>query len=44
MGKEIKTTTFSKDNPIIETSSKQKQKQISNVTPPSKPKEIKTTK
>ena len=36
-----KTTTFSKDNPIVEISSKQSQTQIQNVTPPVKTKESK---
>lgn len=33
---EYKTITFSKDNPIIEISTKQSQIQIQNVTPPVK--------
>lgn len=36
-----KTLTFSKDNPIIEISSKQSQIQEQNITPPSMPKESK---
>lgn len=36
-----KTVTFSKDNPIIELSSKQSQTQNENVTPPVRPKELK---
>lgn len=36
-----KTVTFSKDNPIIEISSKQSQIQEQNITPPSMPKESK---
>lgn len=36
-----KTVTFSKDNPIIEISSKQSPVQTKNITPPVKPKEIK---
>lgn len=36
-----KTVTFSKDNPIIEISSKQSQVQIQNATPPVMPKEAK---
>lgn len=36
-----KTATFSKDNPIIEISSKQSPVQTQNITPPVKPKEIK---
>lgn len=38
---EYKTVTFSKDNPIIEISSKQSQVQIQNATPPVMPKEAK---
>lgn len=37
----VKTLTFSKDNPIIEISSKQSQIKNNNVTPPSMPKELK---
>lgn len=37
----IKTTKFSKDNHIVEISSKQSNVQIKNVIPPVKPKEIK---
>ena len=36
-----KTVTFSKDNPIVEISSKQSQTQTQNVIPPIKPKESK---
>lgn len=36
-----KTVTFSKDNPIVEISSKQSQIQEQNFTPPSMPKESK---
>lgn len=36
-----KTVTFSKDNPIIEISSKQSQIQVKNVIPPVKSKESK---
>lgn len=36
-----KTLTFSKDNPILEISSKQSQTQTKNVTPPVKTKESK---
>lgn len=36
-----KTLTFSKDNPIIEISSKQSQTQVQSVTPPTRPKESK---
>ena len=36
-----KTVTFSKDNPIVEISSKQSQTQTQNVVPPTKPKESK---
>lgn len=38
---EYKTVTFSKDNPIIEISTKQSQVQIQNATPPVMPKEAK---
>lgn len=37
----LKPVNFSKDNPIIEISSKQSQVQINNVVPPVKPKENK---
>lgn len=37
----FKTVTFSKDNPIIEISSKQSQIQQQNITPPAKAKESK---
>lgn len=36
-----KTVTFSKDNPVIEISSKQSQIQQQNITPPAKVKESK---
>ena len=36
-----KTMTFSKDNPVIEISSKQSQIQEQNITPPLMPKESK---
>jgi len=36
-----KTVTFSKDNPIVEVSSKQSQTQVQSVKPPIKPKELK---
>lgn len=36
-----KSVNFSKDNPIIEVSSKQSRTQVRNVAPPVKPKEIK---
>lgn len=36
---ETKKQTFSKDNPIVEVSSKQSQVQVKNVVPPVKPKE-----
>ena len=37
----LKSVNFSKDNPIVEISSKQTQIQINNVVPPVKPKENK---
>ncbi len=39
--KTYKTVTFSKDNPVVEISSKQSQVQIQNSIPPVKPKESK---
>lgn len=36
-----KAVTFSKDNPIVEISSKQSQMQEQNITPPAMPKEAK---
>lgn len=36
-----KTVTFSKDNPIVEISSKQSQIQTQNITPPVMPKDSK---
>lgn len=42
--KKIKSTNFSKDNPIIDISSKQSQIQVKNIVPPVKPKEIKKSK
>ena len=36
-----RTVTFSKDNPIVEISSKQSQTKTQNVVPPTKPKESK---
>lgn len=36
-----KTVTFSKDNPVVEISSKQSQIQQQNITPPAKAKESK---
>lgn len=37
----LKTLTFSKDNPIIEISTKQSQTQVQNIVPPTRPKESK---
>ncbi len=36
-----KMVAFSKDNPVVEISSKQSQVQIQNIVPPVKPKELK---
>lgn len=36
-----KTVTYSKDNPVIEISSKQSQTQNKDITPPTRPKESK---